>query len=265
MFPPSVCCRQCVECTEFPTVADSGAAGAVANLPLPPPLCGCFRSVSPDVVMTSCGVHLYVSVSVQVASLEHGAPVGDMETCKQQVCSQRFIPGARFLFCFLFFSLFGVVFPHLVVGQAKMILKTLSHRSPQRMSIDSGPYVFKCVFVFCVGVCDCGEFQLATTTRSPCPCVPVRRSYIIDEGICFMSLCEKSYPKRLCFSFLDELRDVFFTELQKDYGDQLRSRHRRRRQFIRALLLLDAPPPPTTPQVARHCRGCCPTVRLHQV
>jgi hypothetical protein len=32
------------------------------------------------------------------------------------------------------------------------------------------------------------------------------------EGVAFLVLCDKSYPKRLAFSFLDEVQQAFFAE-----------------------------------------------------
>lgn len=32
------------------------------------------------------------------------------------------------------------------------------------------------------------------------------------EGVVFLALCDKSYPKRLAFSFLDEAQQSFFAE-----------------------------------------------------
>jgi vesicle transport protein SEC22 len=50
--------------------------------------------------------------------------------------------------------------------QAKQLLKRLNPRSTSKMSIESGSYTFH---------------------------------YMIDNGICYLSLTEKAYPKRLAF------------------------------------------------------------------
>jgi len=45
--------------------------------------------------------------------------------------------------------------------------------------------------------------------------------YLIRDGICYLTLTESSYPKRLSFLYLDEISDGFVQELSKDYGDQV--------------------------------------------
>jgi vesicle transport protein SEC22 len=42
--------------------------------------------------------------------------------------------------------------------------------------------------------------------------------YLIRDGICFLTLTDASYPKRLIFLYLDETADGFVEELTKDYG-----------------------------------------------
>lgn len=69
-------------------------------------------------------------------------------------------------------------------NQAKQLFKTLSLDSPPRMTIETGPYVFH---------------------------------YLLENGICYLSLCEKSFSKRLAFSFLEDIA----TEFQQKYGQKL--------------------------------------------
>eukprot|EP01066_Platyproteum_vivax_P011260 Platyproteum_vivax@DN5112_c0_g1_i1.p1 len=68
--------------------------------------------------------------------------------------------------------------------QAKLILKKLD-RAPKRMSIDSKVHVFH---------------------------------YIIENGISYMTLCDRTYPKKLAFSFLEELHKLFNEELTREFG-----------------------------------------------
>lgn len=44
--------------------------------------------------------------------------------------------------------------------------------------------------------------------------------YMIDNGICYLSLTEKSYPKRLAFLFLEEIAREFEADLRAEYGDE---------------------------------------------
>ncbi|CAI5949804.1 unnamed protein product [Closterium sp. NIES-65] len=62
--------------------------------------------------------------------------------------------------------------------QAKSLFKRLSQGLPQasRMSIETGPYFFH---------------------------------YIVEGGVCYLTLCERSYPKKLAFQYLEELQREF--------------------------------------------------------
>eukprot|EP00562_Extubocellulus_spinifer_P023713 CAMPEP_0178636114 /NCGR_PEP_ID=MMETSP0698-20121128/13555_1 /TAXON_ID=265572 /ORGANISM="Extubocellulus spinifer, Strain CCMP396" /LENGTH=398 /DNA_ID=CAMNT_0020275955 /DNA_START=309 /DNA_END=1502 /DNA_ORIENTATION=+ len=43
--------------------------------------------------------------------------------------------------------------------------------------------------------------------------------YLIKDLICYLTLTEQSYPKRLAFVYLEEISDAFLEELTRDYGD----------------------------------------------
>ena len=79
--------------------------------------------------------------------------------------------------------------------QAKKIIKALSDRSPKKCSIESEQYYFH---------------------------------YIIEFGACFLILCDKSFDKKLAFSFLQNLSEEFFNE----YGDKINSKNLRPYPFI---------------------------------
>jgi vesicle transport protein SEC22 len=72
-------------------------------------------------------------------------------------------------------------------SQAKQLLKKLNARSASKMSIESSPYIFH---------------------------------YMIDQGICYLTLTEKTYPKRLAFLFLEEISRDFESELKSEHGDE---------------------------------------------
>ena len=74
-------------------------------------------------------------------------------------------------------------------AQAKKLLKTMSNGTPARVSVESGGSVFQCA--------------RASDTPQPVAHLPNQarhapacRSYINQEGVCYMCLTEKSYPKR---------------------------------------------------------------------
>ncbi len=45
-------------------------------------------------------------------------------------------------------------------------------------------------------------------------------SYMIDKGICYLTLTDKGYPKRLAFLFLEEISKEFEADLRAEYGDE---------------------------------------------
>eukprot|EP00842_Homolaphlyctis_polyrhiza_P005246 jgi/Hompol1/5722/HPOL_002039-RA len=69
-------------------------------------------------------------------------------------------------------------------NQAKQLFKSLTHNTEQRCSIDSPPFVFH---------------------------------YIIEFGVCYLCLCDRSYPKKLAYSYLEELQKEF----QSLYGNEI--------------------------------------------
>ena len=42
-------------------------------------------------------------------------------------------------------------------------------------------------------------------------------SYLIDQGICYLVLCESMFSKKLAFSYLEELSSEFFVQ----YGNRI--------------------------------------------
>uniref|UniRef100_A0A1W7R9L8 Vesicle-trafficking protein SEC22b n=1 Tax=Hadrurus spadix TaxID=141984 RepID=A0A1W7R9L8_9SCOR len=71
-------------------------------------------------------------------------------------------------------------------NQAKLLFKKLNYNSPERCSIETGPCFFH---------------------------------YIIDNNVCYLVLCEKSFPKRVAFSYLEDLRNEFYSQ----YGERFQA------------------------------------------
>ncbi|RWS07301.1 vesicle-trafficking protein SEC22b-like protein [Dinothrombium tinctorium] len=69
-------------------------------------------------------------------------------------------------------------------NQAKMLFRKLTFDSPPQMTIETGPYLFH---------------------------------YLIDNGICYLVMCEKSFSKRLAFSYLEDLQNEFVSQ----YGSRV--------------------------------------------
>ncbi|KAF9386531.1 SNAP receptor [Podila verticillata] len=69
-------------------------------------------------------------------------------------------------------------------SQAKLIFRKLNANSEKRCSIESGSYVFH---------------------------------YIIDHGVVHLCICERNYPRKLAFTYLDDLSKEFFMS----YGNEI--------------------------------------------
>jgi len=71
-------------------------------------------------------------------------------------------------------------------NQAKMLFRKLNNQSPDRCSIETGPYIFH---------------------------------YYIEDGVCFLVLCEKGFSKRLAYSYLEDLQ----LEFSSQYGRKVQT------------------------------------------
>eukprot|EP00922_Rhytidocystis_sp_ex-Travisia-forbesii_P000439 GHVS01000660.1.p1 GENE.GHVS01000660.1~~GHVS01000660.1.p1 ORF type:complete len:208 (+),score=23.26 GHVS01000660.1:121-744(+) len=50
--------------------------------------------------------------------------------------------------------------------------------------------------------------------------------YMTQGGVCYMTLCEKSYPKKLAFTFLEEVEGLFVEELKREFGSTMNPDYR---------------------------------------
>jgi vesicle transport protein SEC22 len=46
--------------------------------------------------------------------------------------------------------------------------------------------------------------------------------YMARDNLCFLTLCEQSYPKRLAFLYLEQVADAITQEMIKDFGGNWR-------------------------------------------
>ena len=46
--------------------------------------------------------------------------------------------------------------------------------------------------------------------------------YLLRDTLCYLTLTEQSYPKRLAFLYLEEIADSFLESLANDHGDRWR-------------------------------------------
>jgi vesicle transport protein SEC22 len=47
--------------------------------------------------------------------------------------------------------------------------------------------------------------------------------YMARDNLCFLTLCEEAYPKRLAFLYLDEIADTILQELLNEFGTNVRT------------------------------------------
>lgn len=47
--------------------------------------------------------------------------------------------------------------------------------------------------------------------------------YMARDNLCFLTLCEEAYPKRLAFLYLEEIADIILQELLREYGSNVSS------------------------------------------
>ncbi|KAJ2852015.1 SNAP receptor [Coemansia brasiliensis] len=81
-------------------------------------------------------------------------------------------------------------------SQAKAIFKKLNSQSEPVCSIESGPYYLH---------------------------------YLLDQGVCYLSICDKSFPRKLAFNYLDELAKEF----NMSYGSEVQKPNLRPYAFIK--------------------------------
>jgi len=46
--------------------------------------------------------------------------------------------------------------------------------------------------------------------------------YMARDNLCFLTMCEDSYPRRLAFLYLDEVADVVLQEMVREHGNDWR-------------------------------------------
>lgn len=81
-------------------------------------------------------------------------------------------------------------------SQAKAIFKKLNSHSEPMCSIDSGPYYLH---------------------------------YLLDQGVCYLCICAKSFPRKFAFNYLDELAKEFYMS----YGSEVEKTTLRPYAFIK--------------------------------
>lgn len=101
-------------------------------------------------------------------------------------------------------------------NQAKQLLKKLNNRSAAKMSIESNQFVFQWVTK---RITSPYFVSFSSTYRKPAH-IFIFDSYVIENGICYLTLTDKSYNKRLAFLFLEEVSRDFVSYLQAEHGEE---------------------------------------------
>lgn len=70
-------------------------------------------------------------------------------------------------------------------NQAKMLFRKINEQSPVRCSIETGPYIFH---------------------------------YLMDSGVCYLVLCEKTFSRRTAFAFLEDIQTEFYSQYGQKVG-----------------------------------------------
>ncbi|PON93470.1 Synaptobrevin [Trema orientale] len=77
--------------------------------------------------------------------------------------------------------------------QVKALFKNLSRgqNEASRMSVETGPYIFQ-----------------YPSSNSQCY-LDIVLSYIIEGRVCYLTMCDRAYPKKLAFQYLEDLKNEF--------------------------------------------------------
>ncbi|CAG8472633.1 8548_t:CDS:2, partial [Gigaspora rosea] len=81
-------------------------------------------------------------------------------------------------------------------NKAKLLFKKMNENSEERCSIESGSYYFH---------------------------------YLIQNGVCYMTICDRSYPRQFAFSYLEELAKEF----SMSYGNEVEKKNLRPYAFVK--------------------------------
>ena len=114
--------------------------------------------------------------------------------------------------------------------QVKALFKNLSrgHNEASRMSVETGPYIFQypfyiwfffvdvwltvasACFSLIIYICLYHETKRWEKESNICA-IPWSEnfSYIIEGRVCYLTMCDRSYPKKLAFQYLEDLKNEF--------------------------------------------------------
>lgn len=82
-----------------------------------------------------------------------------------------------------------------------MVIRRLDRNSEPQASIEAGQYTLQCVSLFLTAL-SAENIHLSKTDWP---------SYLISDSICFLCICDRSYPRKLAFTYLSDLATEFTT------------------------------------------------------
>ncbi len=90
-------------------------------------------------------------------------------------------------------------------SNAKMIIRKLNRNSEPQASIEAGKYTLQCAFP----LQSCAMISLVVQSKLFANFI--QSSYLLQDSICFLTICESSYPRKLAFTYLSDLAHEFTT------------------------------------------------------
>jgi vesicle transport protein SEC22 len=83
----------------------------------------------------------------------------------------------------------------------KLVQRRLNRNSEPQASIESGSYTYQYVMSML-------PIWITSSTCDP-PWLTTRTSYLISGDLCFLCICDRSYPRKLAFTYLSDLSSEF--------------------------------------------------------
>ncbi|KAF3902334.1 hypothetical protein AA313_de0202447 [Arthrobotrys entomopaga] len=91
---------------------------------------------------------------------------------------------------------------HEYKDQAKMIFRRLTPNAEPQASIESGPYTLH-------RKTHPTSYDLFPQLTQPKLTPKPQSSYLIQDGVCYLCICERSYPRKLAFTYLADIAAEF--------------------------------------------------------
>jgi len=98
-------------------------------------------------------------------------------------------------------------------NQAKQLFRKLNEQSPNRCTLEAGDVSFQWVNKAHDNICvSCVLTTIVSKPTTLC-CPPP--SYLLEQGVCYLILCDALFPKKMAFGFLEDLQAEFHDNYAK--------------------------------------------------